>query len=281
MISIIICSRKADISAELKQNLANTIGCEFELVVIDNSKNTYSIFEAYNEGVSLSKGDVLCFMHEDVLFRSCGWGETIEKHFREKEEIGLIGFAGTHFLPDTPMYWYSSPFISQRNLNNDQGVVKEHFHEEWFGRNNLIEVVAVDGFCFFVRKALFGSISFDEQTYQGFHIYDMDICMQVIEAGFKVYVCRDILIEHFWSEKKQYSKQGANLFSYNLELFARKWRSSLPIDKGLQLPAMVFKRINGLCKQAYEGGKIRGSKEYHAGNVFLHPIEWIRAKTKK
>ena len=60
MISCIICSRRPDISAELKENIASTIGCEYELVVIDNSKNEYSIFSAYNEGVRRAKGDILC-----------------------------------------------------------------------------------------------------------------------------------------------------------------------------------------------------------------------------
>ena len=74
LISLIICSRKADISEELKQNIAETIGCEYELCVIDNSRNEYSIFSAYNEGVRRAKGDILCFMHEDVLFRTNKWG---------------------------------------------------------------------------------------------------------------------------------------------------------------------------------------------------------------
>ncbi len=46
-------------------------------------------------------------------------------------------------------------------------------------------------------------------------MYDMDICMQVIEAGYKVCVCRSVLAEHCWSESKQFSKQGSDLFSYN------------------------------------------------------------------
>ncbi len=276
MFSIVVCSRKTDIPTKLRQNIADTIGCEYELVVIDNSKNEYSIFEAYNVGVGLSRGDVLCFMHEDVLFRTPNWGEKINNRFQADEKIGLIGFAGTHFLPDTPMYWYSSPFVSQRNLNNDQGAVEEHFHEEWFGETSLIEVVAVDGFCFFVKKDLFDLISFDEKTFQGFHLYDMDICMQVINVGFKVCVCRDVLIEHCWSENKQFSKVGGDLFVRNLELFTKKWRSSLPLHKGLDLPSELFDRANSLCGQLYEARKVRESKTYRLGKAMLSLLKWIK-----
>lgn len=59
MISCIICSRQPDISAELKENIATTVGCEYELVVIDNSKDEYSIFSAYNEGVRCAKAYLL------------------------------------------------------------------------------------------------------------------------------------------------------------------------------------------------------------------------------
>lgn len=280
MFSFIICSRNRDASAELKHNIALTIGCEYELVVIDNSSNKYSIFQAYNEGVRRAKGDLLCFMHEDVLFRTKEWGHIIESHFASNDQIGLLGFAGTHFLPDTPMYWYSSPIISQRNLNNDQGVVEEHFHEEWFGDHNLIEVVAVDGFCFIVKKSLFDQIAFDEKTYKGFHLYDMDICMQVIKAGCKVCVCRDVLAEHCWSERKQFLKQGGDLFAKNLDLFSHKWRYALPISKGLDLPSELFTKMNGLFRQLYEAKQVRQSKAYKLGKAFISPFCWIKKNRK-
>lgn len=276
MISIVICSRKADIHSELRKNINETIGREYELIVIDNSTNRCSIFQAYNEGVRRANGDLLCFLHEDVLFRTQDWGRIIESHFASDDQIGLIGFAGTHFLPDTPMYWYSSPFISQRNLNNDQGKVEEHFHEEWFGDNNLIEVVAVDGFCFFIKNSLFDQIAFDESTYKGFHLYDMDICMQVIQSGYKVCVCRDVLAEHAWSESKQFSKQGAERFTENLVLFTEKWHGRLPVHKGLNLPSKVFERINAIYGQLYEVGRIRQSKAYKLGKLLLLPFKGIK-----
>lgn len=268
MISIIICSRYCEIPQELRDNLSETVGCEHEVVFIDNSERRYTIFQAYNDGVRRSKGDLLCFIHEDVLFRSNGWGDRIKQYFKEDGSIGVIGFAGSHFLPAAPMYWYSSPFISQRNLNNDQGVVKEHRHEDWFAGRSLIEVVAVDGFCFFVRKSLFDSIRFDEETYTGFHLYDMDICMQVIEAGYKVCVCRDVLAEHCWSQKKLFTKEGSDLFMHNLSLFVNKWKSKkmLPIWRGLDLPAEMFRRLNRVYKQAYRN-------EIASQSGFLRPVK--------
>lgn len=67
MISIIICSRNSDISPTLIENIQHTIIVDNEVNVIDNSKNTYSIFSAYNEGVLRSKYPFLCFLHKGVL----------------------------------------------------------------------------------------------------------------------------------------------------------------------------------------------------------------------
>ena len=65
MISIIICSRTATISKKLSANIAETISCDYELVIVDNSENKYSIFNAYNIGIKRSKGKYLCFVHDD------------------------------------------------------------------------------------------------------------------------------------------------------------------------------------------------------------------------
>ena len=277
MISFIICSRGKDIPTLLRENIQSTIGCDYELVIIDNTDNKYSIFQAYNKGVEQAKGDILCFAHDDVLFRESSWGQTIVNHFQEDKQIGVIGFAGAHFLPSTPLYWYSSPFVSQRNLNNDQGLVTEHFHEEWFGKNNIIEVAAVDGFCFFARKDLFDKIAFDDKTYKGFHLYDMDICMQAIDSGNKVCVCRDVLAEHCWSESKQFTKQGADTFNDNLILFTHKWHKRLPIHKGLALPEELFKRINDLYMTGHQLNNIYQSKEYRISRFFLAPLKRLKA----
>jgi hypothetical protein len=68
MVSIIICSKYQQLDKQLLLNIQNTIGTAYEVVNIDNSQHQYSIFEAYNIGVSRAKGEYLCFMHEDVLF---------------------------------------------------------------------------------------------------------------------------------------------------------------------------------------------------------------------
>lgn len=279
MISIIICSRKTEIPTELRQNIAETIGCEHELVVIDNSQNKYSIFQAYNEGVKHSLGEVLCFMHEDILYRSNGWGKIITDVF-EDNTIGLVGFAGTHFLSSSPFYWTDSPFISEHNLTNDKGTVLECFKDDYYNSNGIADLVAVDGFCFFIKKKLFDTIRFDDNTYSGFHAYDMDICMQVLKAGFRVCACNRVLIEHFWSESDSGTKKGYEILDDNLALFANKHKDVLPMHRGIEgVPDYVWERLDGLMKNAYGSKQVRKSKAYRFGKTLLSPFRWMKKMT--
>ena len=276
MISIIICSRKLDISTELKQNIAETIGCEYELVVIDNSHNQFSIFQAYNEGVRRANGNILCFMHDDILYRSSDWGKVIVEVMDDKT-IGVVGFAGAHFLSSSPYYWHCSPFISEHNLDNDKGRILEFFKDDYYNEKGIVELVVVDGFCFFTKKELFDSIRFDDKTYTGFHAYDMDICMQVLMAGYRVCACNKVLIEHFWSEGDSSIKKGYEMLDCNLDLFVNKYKDYLPIHKGVEgIPDYVWERIDNLMKNAYESKRVRRSKAYRLGKWLLSPWKWIK-----
>lgn len=219
MISLITCSRSHDVSEELRQNVAATIGTEYEWIVVDNTSNDHSIFSAYNEGVSRSSGNVLCFMHDDILYNTHGWGAKVEKHFGDPS-VGLIGVAGGKYLPNMPCTWFQSS--SDRCVN-----IKQHIDDE--ERLDYLnpdgtersEVVAVDGVWFCIRKELFEKISFDE-SYGGFHMYDMDICMQVRNEGYKNYVVYDVLIEHMSIGNAKRDWMNAAL------AFWRKWESKLP-----------------------------------------------------
>lgn len=274
MISIIICSRKTDISKELKDNIASTIGCKYELCVIDNSRNDYNIFTAYNEGVRRAKRDILCFMHEDVLFHTAGWGKTILEQFND-ESIGIIGFTGAHFLPKAPLYWFSSPFISQYNLQTGDSETLENDTTDYF-HGVLADVAVIDGFCFFVRSTLFDYINFDEKNYQGFHAYDMDICMQVQKLNKRVCVSRAILVEHKWSERLLHNEKYMQLLYDNMCIFYDKWKEYLPITRGIDEPEYILYRLNNLCIQAYDAQVARRSKAYRLGRALLTPINAVK-----
>ena len=276
MLSIIICSRKSDVSFVFKENIAATVGCEYELVVIDNSCNKYNIFQAYNEGVCKSHGEVLCFMHDDIMMRTEGWGSVVI-NLLDDNSIGMIGVAGSHFMPKAPMYWWSSPFIAQYNWETDGGVTKKNVTVESFV-GDLADVVVVDGLFFCIPRQLFSTLHFDDKLYEGYHAYDMDMSMQVQALGKRVCVTRSFIVEHFWSESQFGNKKYMALLDKNMEIFFEKWKALLPMVKGLSEPEIVTNRLNNLMIAAYDAKKVRSSRAYRLGKVLLSPVKRIKRK---
>ena len=195
MISIIICSRKKTIPDILLININETIGCDFELILIDNSKNLYSIFEAYNLGIDKSVGVYLCFIHDDIFFHTHNWGNIIKKTFDLNDKIGLIGVAGSKIKSKMPSGWWNCP-DEYKEINIIQHISHDKI-ENWnygFKNVNTSEVVTIDGVFMIMKRSL--NVFFNTKL-KGFHNYDLNISLECQIRGFKVVVTNEILIEHY------------------------------------------------------------------------------------
>jgi glycosyltransferase involved in cell wall biosynthesis len=194
MISIIICSRTQNISENLSENIKNTVGCDYELIVIDNSQNQYSIFEAYNLGIDKSKGEYLCMIHDDIIIHTIGWGNSINSIFEENDQVGLIGIAGSQIKTKMPSGWCNCP-DEFKKINIIQHLENKEIEKWDYGFKNgvLFEVVAIDGVFMAMRKVK--NILFNIKI-KGFHNYDLNISFEYKIRGYKVLATNSILIEH-------------------------------------------------------------------------------------
>jgi hypothetical protein len=118
MISIIICSVHPSLFILIEENISKTIGTPpFEIIKIDNTNNQYGICTAYNTGAAAAKFPYLCFVHEDVIFRSMNWGEELISFFEKNQETGLIGIAGSKYKSLSPGSWVNGlPSLDCLNL---------------------------------------------------------------------------------------------------------------------------------------------------------------------
>ena len=233
VLSLIICSRTPDLNEDLIQNIRQTIGVPYELVIIDNSRNEHTMFSAYNEGVKRARGQLLCFMHEDICFHSKDWGCRCEEHFKRHPDLGLIGLAGNQVMLKG-RDWRISPFNTDNYIQRFETLEKvPRAVSLRFNRNRphcrkLQEVVAVDGMWMVIRSDLFPPLRFDEERFHHFHLYDTDISLQVIRLGYKVCVCQDVLLEHF--------SIGSFSHTYynDLAIALEKWDEMLPLFRGVR-----------------------------------------------
>jgi GT2 family glycosyltransferase len=63
-------------------------------------------------------------------------------------------------------------------------------------RHSPSKVQALDGLFLAVNRSVLDSIRFDEGTFTGFHLYDLDFTYGAYLQGFRLGVCEDIAIIH-------------------------------------------------------------------------------------
>ncbi len=237
MISIVISTRK-DVAAlqTLSDNINKTIGVVHEIIFVQNN-GQYSLCEAYNNGIVKSRYNYFCFMHDDIVFRSLGWGKRLCDLMKNDKCIGLIGAAGTKFKSTYPSGWGQSPYLSKFNrghiFSKLEGQSENYFDfDENFPHMEIEDVVCVDGVFLFTKKEVLQVCHFDEKTLTNFHGYDIDFSLQVYFNSYRVLVDRNLLLTHH--SGGNYSKQ----YTLANRLIVQKWRSKLPVvtnDTNLRL----------------------------------------------
>ncbi|MRX67909.1 Glycosyltransferase like family protein [Flavobacterium resistens] len=222
MISIIVCSRTSDISLSLRENLEKTIGCIYELIIIDNSKNTHSIFEAYNLGIQKSKFEFLCFIHDDICMHTQDWGKIIVGIFKEDLKIGLIGIAGSKIKSKMPSPWWNCP-----NNQSVINIIQHYSHKDkesmtsGFNEDLNVEAAVLDGVFMSARKV--EKIQFDSKM-AGFHNYDLNISLEYKKHDYKVVITKQLLLEHFSTGKLNEDWVKSCYYIH------RKYKSILPLN---------------------------------------------------
>ncbi len=222
MISIIICSRKKNIPSKFRDHIKKTIGdIPYEIIWIDNSRNQRNMCQAYNYGLTKAKYDYLCFMHEDIVFYTDNWGNLSIEAMRDPS-IGMLGVQGCVYLCESALYWNRSLF-RKAHIIQDRGGKKEKVYEQDYPCGT--EVVAIDGLWMFTKKVLFEKgLKWDEDHFHHFHMYDMDMSMQIIHNGYNINILEDLWIEHLsWGN---YNKD----FYEDSMIFHEKWDKYLPVS---------------------------------------------------
>lgn len=165
-----------------------------------------SIFQKYNAGIDklvnntestpLKDEDIVAFCHEDVKLLDPYLIQKIELVFAERGDIGLCGVVGSTEISESGCWWHAKPEITKLrgHIIQENGTTAGHLIKGPIGFFD--DLAVVDGLCFFIRGSLLiNGLRFDQNTYDGFDFYDIDICLSVLEKGFKI-GCADILLQH-------------------------------------------------------------------------------------
>ncbi|MGB6535069.1 MAG: glycosyltransferase, partial [Xanthobacteraceae bacterium] len=163
-------------------------GRNFEIIQILDAR---SLSEGYNRGFAQTSGDVVIFSHDDIEIASAQFPARLLSHLVAND---VVGIAGTSDL--TGVNWNSAGWprlhgcVAHR-LPGDNG-----FIVHCFGPPPNAPVQALDGVFIAAKRRVFESIQFDEATFDGFHLYDLDFTYRAFLAGFRTTVPWDMLIIH-------------------------------------------------------------------------------------
>ncbi len=184
MLSVLICSNDIFYQNQVRENIKNTIGVPYEILCFDNRLEKKGICYVYNELASKASFPHLCFVHEDVLFRTQGWGKHILDSFAEDSNIGVIGVAGSKYKSKTFSGWYTGyrefDCANILHLDRNGGATQLIFLAN-DSHNKIEEVVSIDGVFISCRKEIWEQVRFDDDQLKGFHFYDIDFSLRAAQ----------------------------------------------------------------------------------------------------
>lgn len=188
-VSVIVCSNDKQRAERIKARYdALFAGHEYELIQVFDPG---SLCEGYNRGIAQSSGDILVFSHDDVEIVSRDFVAHLIWYLSIYDIIGVAGT--TQLMGET---WVLAGWprlhgcIVHRHLN---GI---GFNFECYGPPSADPIQAVDGVFIAANRNVCETLRFDEQTFDGFHFYDLDFSYRAFLAGFRIGVPWDILLVH-------------------------------------------------------------------------------------
>jgi glycosyltransferase involved in cell wall biosynthesis len=160
---------------------------DLEVILVDNGsdppyeaalRNTENVglVESLKQGTAQATGDIIVFMHNDVLIHEGSWNQRVQEAFNADQHLGLIGFFGG------------------RGVNLDGGRIHPESNmvgREWGSpgshhgalQTGLRPAAVLDGLCMIFRKSML-----EEEGYPNcppHHWYDRILPLYYIDRGWR------------------------------------------------------------------------------------------------
>lgn len=191
LVSVIMCSidpqKFAAASASWQRAL---VGRRCEIVGIHDAR---SLAEGYNRGIERAQGDVMVFSHDDVDVLTPDAAPRLESHLAR---FDVVGIAGTRRLVGGGWYFAGDPHDFMAVISPHPETGRPVLVMEGSGDLVVDGAQALDGVFFAVRAEVARALRFDAATFDHFHLYDLDFTFRAHLAGYRLAVCRDLLLFH-------------------------------------------------------------------------------------
>jgi GT2 family glycosyltransferase len=151
-----------------------------------------SLAEAYNRGIRAAGGDTIIFSHDDIEIVSPDLAQRLTVHLCR---FDIVGVAGTTLLGHPRWLQAGPPYIFGQVAHT---IPEGGYMVDIYGASRRVfgQIQALDGLFLAVKAPIARELMFDEQTFDGFHCYDVDFTFRAYQAGYKLAVACDIQVVH-------------------------------------------------------------------------------------
>lgn len=184
------------------------------LRIVRNKENV-GVRESLNQGWKNSDGELILFMHNDLMIYEKGFDFKIKEAFKN-EEVGALGAFGAKGLGLRNIYldhYEMNQLARIGNISNARMDKQVHGFRNL--RNEFENVAVFDGMFMCVRRKLLDKINGFDPITETFHNYDNLICIKSIKNGYEnIVISLDVshlggqtTVAENWSEKFGKTKQ--------------------------------------------------------------------------
>jgi len=189
--SVVVCSIDPEKFGRVSANYARLLaGHVFEIVGIHDAT---SLAEGYTRGVAAAAGRLLILSHDDIEILTPDFADRVRRHLAS---FDLIGIAGTTRMVGAGWADAGDPYRFSL-VTTPQGAPGA-LRTKVTGGGGLVVpgIQALDGVFWALRREVAVAVGFDASTFDGFHLYDLDFTFRAALAGYRLAVCRDVVIIH-------------------------------------------------------------------------------------
>lgn len=189
-VSVLICSRSAERVAQAEAMYRRLLAdLPHEIVVIGDAR---SLAEGYNRALRQARHDIVMLAHDDVRILSPDFAARL---LRGMSRHDLVGIAGTRKLAGGAWHFAGHPHLAGQigMPDSDGGYVVTLYDVD---ERETAGLQALDGLLLATRRETALRLAFDEASFDGWQLYDLDFSLRASQEGLDCATCNDILVVH-------------------------------------------------------------------------------------
>lgn len=242
MVSIIICTKdKVHLLKSVVEGILNQTDYDsFEILIINNQSIEKETLDYFNEikvlnkvrvldfdsefnfsamnnlGVAHSKGEIVAFLNNDLEIIHKEWLKEMVRQCLRKD-VGAVGCK----------LYYKNNLIQHAGVVLGMGGIAGHLYKRFSKNSNgtgvgaklkmVQQFSAVTAACMLMRKDVFLSINGFDEVNLKVAFNDVDLCLRVIESGYKVVWTPHAELYHLESISRGIDTEGEKLKRFNRE----------------------------------------------------------------